>query len=311
MDLNFDKNIDLNQISLTGVRAIVLIGLLSIKPRSLKEIRHKYIEYGIMDKSQSDDMIRIDLSTIKSFGCKISRSSAKTNFQYVLSKHPFKVNINEHDVKTIKHLFDKIKNKISIQKLLDYDALSDKISKCISDEKVKEAFLGISPLKYYDTDFLKELYAACVNNYTVELMYKKAYSANAEEKSIVAQKLVFQNGKLYLYGYDLGKKDSVTLLFNRIKSIKSKKLTDKDYTQKPVFIRFILKNFNYEMLTQEEKIVKKETNTCTVEGSYFNEFLAIQRILSFGAHCTVVEPVEFRNKIISKLKEMRKIYEKK
>ena len=42
-----DKS-DLNQISLTGIRAIVLLGLLIIKPRTLEEIRRAFINFNIM-----------------------------------------------------------------------------------------------------------------------------------------------------------------------------------------------------------------------------------------------------------------------
>lgn len=311
MNFNFDKEIDFNQISLTGLRAIVLIGLLSVAPRSIAEIQQKFIEYGIMDESQSNDIIRIDLSTVKSFGCEILRSSMKTNFKYVLTKHPFTINITMDDVKIFKHLFDKIKNSISIYKLLECDSLLHKISLYICDEEVKEAFLGISPLKYYNIDSIKELLAACINNYTVKLQYKKSYSCSLSEKDIVAQKLVFKNGKLYLYGYDLQKNDSVTLLFSRITSIESKQLTDKKYVQNRLVIKFRLKDCDSDILMPEESILSGNEKDCIIEGSYFNEFLAVQRILSLGSACTVIEPFEFRNKIISKLKEMRKIYEKK
>ena len=310
MDFILNKDIDVNNISHTGARAIALIGLLLVAPRSMQEIREKFIEYGIMDSSQSDDIIRIDMNTIKSFGCEISRSSLKTQYKYVLTKHPFTINMTEDDIKLLKRLLDKIKNTVSIYKLLEFNAFFEKISKYISED-IKEKVLGISPLKYYEIDTINELAAACANNYTVKLMYKKTSAKNPAEKNIVAQKLIFQNDKLYLYGYDLEKQDSVTLLFNRITSVESKKLTDKFFVQKPLFVKFHLKNYDLNLLTEEEKCLGKSDNGYIVEGGYFNEFLAIQRILSFGAQCTVIEPIEFRRKIISKLKEMRKIYEKK
>ena len=78
-----DKS-DLNQISLTGIRAIVLLGLLIVQPRTLEEIRRAFIEFNIMEESHSNDIIRIDINTIKSIGCEVSRADSKTNYQYVL-----------------------------------------------------------------------------------------------------------------------------------------------------------------------------------------------------------------------------------
>ena len=67
-------------------------------------------------------------------------------------------------------------------------------------------------------------------------------------------------------------------------------------------------HFEDTEIQEGETITETSEAGFTVEGVYHNEFLAIQRILSFGSDCTVIEPEEFREKIIQKLKSMRKIY---
>ena len=64
---------DLCQVSLTGVRSLILLGFLINKPHSLSEIREKFIDYNIMEESHSDDIIRIDLNTLRAMGCDITR----------------------------------------------------------------------------------------------------------------------------------------------------------------------------------------------------------------------------------------------
>ena len=54
--------------------------------------------------------------------------------------------------------------------------------------------------------------------------------------------------------------------------------------------------------------MEKRDDVYVIEGRYYNDFLAAQRILSFGANCTVLEPQEFRETIIQKLKNMRNVY---
>ncbi len=93
---------ELNQISLTGVRGIVLAGLLIMQPRSLEEIRKAFIELNIMENENSDDILRIDLNTLKIMGCEISRASAKTGFKYVLGKHPFAFKIDDEEIVLLK-----------------------------------------------------------------------------------------------------------------------------------------------------------------------------------------------------------------
>ena len=59
-----DKS-ELNQVSLTGLRGIVLLGLLIEAPRSLKEIREIFTELNIFEPEHSDDILRIDINTLK------------------------------------------------------------------------------------------------------------------------------------------------------------------------------------------------------------------------------------------------------
>ena len=120
--------------------------------------------------------------------------------------------------------------------------------------------------------------------------------------------LEFQNDKIYLYAYDLGKKESVVLNIKRIKSILSRRENGDNIQVKNVCVKFFLKSFGLNDILENEKIVEKQENGMIVEGEYHNEFVAVQRMLSFGANCTVLEPQAIREKIIEKLKNMRKNY---
>ena len=311
MVLVLDGKTDLNQISLTGVRAITLIGLLAIAPRSLEEIREAFLKLKIMDESQSDDILRIDLNTIKSFGCEVSRSSVKTGYKYVLTKHPFTIPIDMEDVKMLKRLAKQIKYKIDISRLIEFNNLLKKISTNIYDDEIKEAFLGISPLKHYDTDLLNKFVYYCENQNTVVLNYKKPTGNGIYKKEVIAQKLALENDKVYLYVYDVEKQRSEFLLFNRIQSVITSYPAESKKEQKTIHVKFSLGKSETDFINEQEVITEYDADKCLVEGTYFNEFAAIQRLLSFGKNCTIMEPADIKNKVICKLKEMRKIYEEK
>lgn len=299
---------ELNQISLTGVRGIVLAGLLIIKPRSLEEIRQAFIELNIMEDENSDDILRIDLNTLKIMGCEISRASQKTDFKYVLGKHPFAFKIEDSEIMLLKKAYNQAKSHADIAGILGYDDLFRKIASRVCDEDKKEALLGISVLKRYDVQMLKDLLLDCAQGRTLSIVYKKPSSNIEENKEVVAQKLVFQNDKVYLYGYDLEKKDSVVLLVSRIKTILSRRLEKTEFEQNSVKVRFVLEASSFSELEEGEVILDNKDGSFVVEGNYHNDFLAVQRILSLGSKCVVTEPVEFKNTIVTKLKEMRKSY---
>ena len=68
-------------------------------------------------------------------------------------------------------------------------------------------------------------------------------------------------------------------------------------------------NFGSEGLDENEKIIEGNISEgFIIKGQYHNEFLAIQRILSFGSACTVIKPNDFKEKIIESLKKMKEIY---
>lgn len=299
---------ELNQISLTGVRGIVLAGLLIMQPRSLEEIRKAFIELNIMENENSDDILRIDLNTLKIMGCEISRASAKTGFKYVLGKHPFAFKIDDEEIGLLKKAYNQAKTHTDMLGILSYDDLFRKIASRVCEEDKKEALLGISILKRYDIEMLKDLLLDCSQGRTLNLVYKKPSSTSEESKEVVAQKLVFQNDKVYLYGFDLEKKDSVVLLVNRIKSILSRKLEKVELEQNATKIRFTMEASSFTELKDGEVILDSQDGTFVVEGNYHNDFLAMQRVLSLGSKCVVTEPAEFKNAIITKLKEMRDSY---
>lgn len=299
---------ELNQISVTGMRSIVLLGLLIVAPRSLEEIREAFLELNIIEDSHSNDILRIDLNTLKAMGCEISRASAKTDYKYVLSKHPFSLKIGDEEIKVLKRVYKKIKLDADLSLLIDYHELFEKLAGYIYEDNTKEALLGISVLKSFDINLLKELIVDCKQEKVLELAYKKPTAKLEERKEIVAQKLVFKNDKIYLYGFDFDSDNSIVLNVKRIRAIFSKKLNKKGYEPKLTKIKYHLKSFGVETITEGETILEASDDGYIIEGEYHNEFLAMQRVLSFGANCTVLEPVEFREMIINKLKEMRKAY---
>lgn len=299
---------DFNQISLTGLRGIVLMGLLIIAPRSFDEIRKAFLDFNIIEETTSDDILRIDLNTLKVMGCEISRSCPKTNYKYVLTKHPFELFINDSEIEALRKTYNKLKNSCDVYKLLEYDDLLRKIADNIKDEEQKQALYGISSIKSYDREFINNLLSDCQQERILNILYKKPTSTKDEEKTIIAKKVEINNNKLYLYGYDMEKQESRVFNIKRIKKILSRKISYNDIKTNSFEIRYHLKTLGIEALTNDEKIISNE-NGYIVLGSYFNEFYAMQRVLSFGSNCTVLEPIEFRNNVIQKLKEMRNIYE--
>jgi predicted DNA-binding transcriptional regulator YafY len=303
------ENVELSQISLTGLRALIFIGLLIVQPRSFDEIKKKFIDLKIMDENHSDDIIRIDLNTIKIMGCDIARSSPKTNGKYVLTKHPFTLKIQQEELDVLKKVYNVLKTKVDLRTLIEYDELFKRIASYIYDETSKEELLGISSLKYYNIQTIKDLLLDCKHKRTLDLIYKKSNSATETRRLVVAQDIKFKNDKVYLYGFDLKSNKQIVLNLRRIKSIIARLIKKDNVETNNVIVKFAIKDIDINDLDINEEVIARSDDECIIEGSYHNDFIAMQRILSFGSKCTVLEPEIFKKNIINKIKEMRKIYE--
>lgn len=300
---------ELLQISLTGVRSLVLLGLLIDEPRSLEEIRDKFLEYNLIDNSHSNDILRIDLNTLRAMGCEISRADKRTNFKYKLLKHPFDLKITNNEISLLKRVYNNIKDSLSIDTLIQYDYLFKKLANQVCDEKQKQSLYGISSLKKFSIDKIKELQEDCLYKRNLKLLYKTPTSNKEIEKEIIAENIVFRNDKFYLFGYDLNLKENIMFHINRITKILSRNNNDGNFSNNSTIVKFKLKNFGTSGLNDNETIIGGDiANGVIIEGKYHNEFLAIQRILSFGVNCTVIEPNDFKEKIIDSLKKMKEIY---
>ena len=163
---------ELCQISLTGARALTLLGLLAEKPYSLDEIKEKFVDYNIMSDSNSNDIIRIDINTLKKMGCEISRAGMTTNYKFKLMKNPFNLNMSIEEVAIIKRAYNKIKNSLNTEELIQYYELFNKIAEQLLDNDAKKDLLNISGINYSNVEKIKKFTQDCKYVKNLTILYK-------------------------------------------------------------------------------------------------------------------------------------------
>ena len=305
-----NKN-DLCQVSLTGIRSLVLLGLLIDRPLSLDEIRKEFLKYNIIDDTSSYDILRIDLNTLRSMGCEISRAKKSTNNKFVLTVHPFMLDITEDEIRVLKQAFSRLKSDLNLTSAINFHRLFIKIAKNVKNPEVAEELHGLSPIKHYNLELIDKVQNYCKERKILNFIYKSPAEKDEIQKTVVCKEVMLKNNKIYLYCYDSVYKKNLTLNLDRIKRIISCQDNngDDDNTVGKIKVEFKLKEFGIQGLSEDEKILEGDLKSgFLIEGNYYNEFLAYQRILSFGANCTVIEPKDFKQNIIKKLKKMKEIY---
>ncbi len=298
---------DSKQISSTGVRAlIVLLGLL-VEPKTHNELKDFLISCGVINNVYSIDTLRMDINTLKTIGCEFDKASKKNDYKYALLSHPFKVKITSMDVCFLKEIYKSICKNASPETLLNYHYLFEKLSKLSDSEEVCESLLGISLFKDLDLKIIKTLFADEKHNNKIQIQY-----ATTKKKDVIydvtIEKLAMRSDKLYAFCYN---HTFAKRMFLKVKNIKEILCKYFDRTSKvglDIVVKFRLKHSYRYQLEPNETIIDSSTQELFIEGMYFNTFIAVQRILSFGSDCTVVEPTEIKELVIEKLLEMRELY---
>ena len=302
----FDKN---KQISLTGSRAMVILIALMEGPKDFDEIKQFMFDCGVISKSYSIDTIRIDLNTLKAIGCEISKATKTNKHKYKLLNHPFYLTLSEQEVDLLKSAYKVAVACASPETLLQYHKLFNKIAEQEKDEQIKEELYGISILKGENIDLIEQLVSDETKHNKVKISYNPGSSKETVEYDVTVEKLGIRSGKLYLYCYNhtLGSRSFLNV--SRINGVLKKMFDRTSNIGFDSIVHFKLCNYKKYKLEDNEFIIEEDGEDALIEGRYYNDFIAIQRMLYLASDCTVITPDFIRTTVINKLKGMRALYE--
>ena len=304
----FDTQCNPRQISLTGVRAIVILALLNIKPSTFEEIKEFLIESNIVTREYSIDTIRIDLNTLKYIGCDISKATKRTDNKYILRSHPFQLQLSPEEVNTLAKIYKHIYKNLSLERLLEYDNLFEKLADGVESEYTKEVLKGISVLKGLDKSLIYEVLNDAKRHSRLKILYTAGNSRD-EEYDITVEKLGFRSDKLYIYCFNHSINKRTFLNFSRLKKVLVRSLRSENVSGEDVVVEFNLRNYKDYELEETEQILNTDDNIAYIKGVYYTDFIALQRILSFGSDCVILSPSELKRVLLDRLHSMRKQYD--
>lgn len=311
------NNLQLNNINpviinLTGIRLLVLFSLLLESPKSADEINSYFQQNNYPKDLFSIDTLRNDLNALRNAGCTISRADKSSNYKYILISHPFELNIDKSIALSFSRLYNKYLKILPIRYLIAIDNLLNLLSCHVTDNELAEILKGISVIKNIDKDIIKTLANAVTHKSTVLFKYKAPYIGIVDYE-FVPDKFEIRSKKLYINGYLVNYNKSSFLPISRIMSSVTEKLkhNEQDGLNKEIYTTiYELKNtakFNFTE-NDEERLLERLDDKIIVEYKTDSFFKITQKVLSYGANCTVLEPEGARTMIINTLLKMKEIY---
>jgi len=305
---------DLDNISVTAYRILSILNLLLEESCSDKDINEKLQKDIIGARSLSQDTICIYINTLRAIGCEISRPSKKTDYKYVLKNNPFKIKLSDLEINALvkiqKYAFTldnwKLNYKFDqLQKLfIEYYhpetiLKRDQVEKTVFHRKRKNC----------QPKIINELEKYCNKKSTLIVSYNSPISGEKLIEMSV-DKISFENGAFYLWGYNLELEETQYLRIDRIKEIKVINIKNSQHVQKNYSVKYRLSGISVLMFTPNiyESVLENSNKEILVEAKSRSKFKLIQKILIYGSDCTVLSPDEIKKEVINKLKSAYNVY---
>lgn len=304
-----NNTVNCNLMSLTGYRTLVILRALMESPKTNDEINHCLLSNQYIKENFSSDTLRIYINSLRAIGCEITRANKSNNKKYELISHPFTYDIPKSQLKALTKLYKNLYDKVDVQDVIIIENFFKKISELAKDENTEEILQNMSILKYINKNILNNLLIHCKNKNQITFLYNSPKSGKKEIK-IIADKLSFKSGKLYLWGTSLTHKEYSYFSVDRILNICSINILKGHENFLPITVVYELYNQNNNyILESNEKIIEQTENKLIIEVTSKTEFELIQKILYQAGDCKIKSPESFKTKVLNKLKAMEASYE--
>ena len=303
---SFPKKAEVTQISLTGARLIVILGALMDAPRNLEELNALIADCGLIDKNYSDDTLRITISTLRELGCEIARPCKSNNNKYELVYHPFSLQISDAEIQALKTIYSNL-TKDSYKRALAFDTLINKLATQVCNNDTANKLFGITSFKKINSEVLETIKLQDGKHNTLTISY---YSPTNKlgQYTFVFGKIFLKNNKLYIEGTDTVNNKNYVFNLTRVKKIENIIESETKYIPTTCKVKYRLRNASSHELPIKQNIESINENEAIIVGEFANSFFATQQMLSYGLDCTVIEPLEIKDKVINQLMEMKNIY---
>ncbi len=300
--------------SSTGFRVLFLLDLLLKAPLTKTDMVNELSKNPYVS-NVSKETVRLDLNTLKSAGFEIQNLGRGKDYKYKINWSPIKFGITKKELRVLSRTKDaviKLSDPFYIIKLYK---LFEKISKAVEDENAVFELLNFRYFLDINFQILNELYALANRKKTVLLLYNSPNSST-KEIPVKLKEIKYTGSKLHLIGTSEKYPDNTVLrVDNIVKIIKilskkeEKELLQKKGARKTSY-RINKEYKNTMNLLLEEKIIKETFSYIETEVKSDNDFMVIQRLLSFGEDLISIKNKDIKEKYLNMLQNMYEIYNK-
>lgn len=297
------------KVSITGFRILSVLNILLNGAASKNEILDILLKNSNI-KNLTKETIALDINTLKSAGFEIENLKKGGSYRYKINWCPIKFKLTKKEATILCNLKDAVLELSNPDFIIRLYKLLSKIAKFIETNEHTDDLMNFKYFLSINFALLNELCVLVKRKKEVKLLYNSPNSGK-KEISIKLKDIKYNNSKLYITGFSSNYPDITVLRVDNIIKVLKILKTDKTSKLKKKTVICKIKN-NIEdtsNLLSEEKIVSKSKNFIKIEIKSDNDFMIIQRLLSFGKDLIDIKDKEIKEKYLLKLKEIKICYE--
>ena len=292
-------------ISLTTYRALFIAKLLSVKAQSYEEIMKAFANDNFLSSSCHKDTISNSINSLRLVGFEIEKPKPSNNFKFSLISHPFKFDITQNQAETLNLIRNSLYYQNNYKIIFDINEIYDHIMKLSNSSEHFDFIEHSNYLRNIDKNILNQCLKLSKEKANAILIYNSPINGQ-ETLKIKAEKVVFENNRLYLWLYSYKYQAPSYLRIDKISQIKKENEDENSNVTLTNFVEYELcgnaaKNF---IPKNEEIILSQENNKIKVKANVINKFNFYQRIISFATECKILHPENIKNDFIAHLNDI-------
>lgn len=301
-------------ISKTGYRALILLFKLMEKAYTRDELILYLSKNKLFKKELPKDTITNTINTLKKAGCLISRPTLRTNNKYVLKYNPLKLTLKKEEVMALQTIRDSIISLGDWELLIQLNNFYAKLATYAPDKDCEDILLYAHPLININFKILNELILCAKFKHHANVAYLSPENGT-EDLDFNPEYITFENRKLYVWGNCKKYKAFSYLRIDRIKRVNLVHFQETNTNTKSItklVVTYRLKGYSAIMYipTKTETVINQNENRSIldIQAKVTNKFSFVQRLLSFGTDCKIIEPTEFKQEFLETLKMIKEEY---
>jgi predicted DNA-binding transcriptional regulator YafY len=299
---------EMHNINISAYRVLyILLALVQYRSLNMIELNRCLFENSAIRRIYNTETLTKYINTLREVGCDIPRSSSRTDYNYELRKHPFRLTLDEGEARVADQLLRSLSTSPDERLYQDYQDFLEWFSWFLEFQKPENSknaskvtvlFPELEARRATRTMYRQY----CRDAFTLQIKYLPEQADAAREILLEPHDVLEHGSRLFLLGLDVQTQEQVMLNIERIEYCRQ--LPSKNKRPAPqttvIFTLFDRLAKNYR-LYPDEKVIYRGAAELQIKARVSRTDDFVNRLMKYGPLCEVISPNTLRENIKNRI----------